>query len=190
MLIPKFSWLDNSALIIDGEYLNALREGMIVFYLMFPLRQFRDILWSYYRQLCNICRKSSRLLTKSRDIRQIALIASMISFARRYIRLEKASTSEPVDQSKPNLNDMPPDVIGKIMASISDNSNDWTNDILSVRASSHYLQSMTDKFAHVPFRGLRTKVNSLQVYEAAAYSASAEDSATTVKFFDAKLINV
>ena len=34
------------ALIIDGEYLNALREGMIVFYLMFPLRQFRDILWS------------------------------------------------------------------------------------------------------------------------------------------------
>ena len=31
MLIPKFSWLDNSALIIDGEYLNALREGMIVF---------------------------------------------------------------------------------------------------------------------------------------------------------------
>ena len=49
MLIPKFSWLDNSALIIDGEYLNALREGMIVFYLMFPLRQFRDILWSCLR---------------------------------------------------------------------------------------------------------------------------------------------
>ena len=97
MLIPKFSWLDNSALIIDGEYLNALREGMIVFYLMFPLRQFRDILWSYYRQLSNTCRKSSRLLwrlTKSHDIRQIALIASMISFARRYIRLERAPTSQ------------------------------------------------------------------------------------------------
>ena len=36
------SWRTRAALgrlIIDGEYPNALREGMIVFYLMFPLHQ-------------------------------------------------------------------------------------------------------------------------------------------------------